>query len=411
MRLFAAIVAASICAAAAFGQNATLPPIVSLPPADQLALPIPVSDPVLRPAFGAQDQARVAAGPNQFLAVWSDQRYGNADVFASRLDIHGRPLDPAGIPLAPTWAQDVDPDVIWNGSAHVVVWASIGIYGAVVNLDGSATPLGELVPLSQTSSAYKYVALAWNGREYLVEWVDATVLYGETFDPSFRPTSGRFAIADANGVSNPRIATDGGGFMTVWEDATTVHCAAIDTSGRITSRRDLGVPPRSAGAFPAIQFGHGEYVAAWSDGRIRIAGLSPAADLTGHGGVLSEAADFALTPALALMNDGWFATWADVGSLDLVSMRLALDLQPASTATRIAAPESQANPSIASIGSVVVGAWTDARNSGTSSDLFAAELTNSSPEAYLVSLGLPNQDSPEVAVADGIILALWFEQV
>jgi hypothetical protein len=77
----------------------------------------PVSERVFTAPAGDQRMLGIASDGNIGLAVWNDSRRAANDVYGSRIDANGVPLDPQGIPIA---ANTSDGAVIWNGSNFVV---------------------------------------------------------------------------------------------------------------------------------------------------------------------------------------------------------------------------------------------------------------------------------------------------
>jgi hypothetical protein len=408
-----------------------------VPPLANIPNPVAVSPVELRAAPGAQNQPRLAAGDHQLLAVWSDNRYGNYDVFATRLDVDGKPLDPAGIPVIPSWSDDLDPGVTWNGSDYVVVWRSIGVYGARVGRDGQVSGVGKLADAQQGQFGSAHTAIEWNGRLYLLEWTDGPDLFGQILDVNLVPVAKKFLIAES--AMRPEIATDSDSFLTVWEGQDAVRSAHIDAFGNVSQLRTVGSPPPrtttlptyyTSGGFPDVQFGHGEYVVVWSDGKIHALRMDEAGQPIGPEGVFSSDR-IAITPALAPVSDGWMLAWAssldaspkgsfeDLSGFDIASLHVGSDLSSDSRPTLYEAPGFQVNPTIAAINDGVVAVWSDGRNSRAPAmfydlrfigDLFYTNLTRPTG-AQLLTLGIPNQRDPQLAASRGIVLSVWAEQI
>ncbi|MDQ6802081.1 MAG: hypothetical protein M3041_14745 [Acidobacteriota bacterium] len=408
-----------------------------VPPLANIPNPVPVSPVELRAAPGAQNQPRLAAGDHQLLAVWSDNRYGNYDVFATRLDVDGKPLDPAGIAVIPSWSDDLDPDVTWNGSDYVVVWRSIGVYGARVGSDGQVTGVGKLADAQQGQFGSAYTAIEWNGRVYLLEWTDGPDLFGQILDVNLVPVGTKFLIAES--AMRPEIATDGDSFLTVWEDQNAVRSAHVDAFGKVSQMRTVGSPPPrtttlptyyTSGGFPDVQFGHGEYVVVWSDGKVHALRMNEAGQPIGPEAVFSSDR-FAITPALARVSDGWMLAWAssldatpkisfeDLSGFDIASLHVGSDLRSDSRPTLYEAPGFQVNPTIAAIDDRVIAVWSDGRHSRAVTmfydlrfigDLLSANLTQPT-DAQLLTWGVPNQREPQLAASQGIVLSVWTEQI
>jgi hypothetical protein len=78
----------------------------------------PVSERVFSAAAGNQQTLAIASNGTIGFAVWLDQRRGNTDLYASRMNANGVSLDPLGILIANNVTGGA---VIWNGSQFVVV--------------------------------------------------------------------------------------------------------------------------------------------------------------------------------------------------------------------------------------------------------------------------------------------------
>ncbi len=105
----------SLLLIAAFAANtaaaaSTFPPAVS---PEQ-----PASAHAFGAAAGSQQTLAVASNGQIAFAVWLDQRRGATDLYGSRIDADGVPLDPLGILIA---TGATGGDVFWNGMAFVVI--------------------------------------------------------------------------------------------------------------------------------------------------------------------------------------------------------------------------------------------------------------------------------------------------
>jgi len=69
------------------------------------------------------------------LVVWEDVRAGNSDIYATRVDVTGAALNPAGIPISTLATTGKTPVVEFDGTNFFTVWAdsrngTFDIYGA-----------------------------------------------------------------------------------------------------------------------------------------------------------------------------------------------------------------------------------------------------------------------------------------
>lgn len=80
--------------------------------------------PVIAPAAGAQRRPAIAAGLGSSLLVFEDDRAGDFDLFAQRIDSNGAPLDPVPFPIWKGPGEQTRPLVSWNGSSWLVVFSN-----------------------------------------------------------------------------------------------------------------------------------------------------------------------------------------------------------------------------------------------------------------------------------------------
>jgi hypothetical protein len=100
---------------AAFAANTAIG-AAAFPPA--MSPEQPASAHAFGAAAGSQLTLAVASNGQLAFAVWLDQRSGATDLYGSRLDASGLPLDPLGIVIA---TGATGGDVFWNGTAFVVI--------------------------------------------------------------------------------------------------------------------------------------------------------------------------------------------------------------------------------------------------------------------------------------------------
>ncbi|MBL8723569.1 MAG: hypothetical protein JNK49_05950 [Planctomycetes bacterium] len=96
-----------------FGQAPNLGPA--------LALPAPAS---IAPAAGLQRNASVAVGGQSSLVVFEDDRAGERDIWAVRVDATGTPIDALPFPVCRAPGNQTLPSAVWNGTDWLVVFQS-----------------------------------------------------------------------------------------------------------------------------------------------------------------------------------------------------------------------------------------------------------------------------------------------
>ena len=78
---------------------------------------IPVGVPRIGPAPGNPCCVRIASDGSDFFAIWIDQRINSYETRGTRVSRDGEILDPYGIPFA----VGREPDIVWGGTAYIVV--------------------------------------------------------------------------------------------------------------------------------------------------------------------------------------------------------------------------------------------------------------------------------------------------
>jgi hypothetical protein len=107
-----------VCAASSLGlpllaQAANLMPPIGLPDV-----------PAITAAAGLQRNPAAAAGANATLVVFEDDRAGDRDIFAVRVDAQGQPLDAVPFAITKAAANQTVPRVVWNGQDWLCVYKS-----------------------------------------------------------------------------------------------------------------------------------------------------------------------------------------------------------------------------------------------------------------------------------------------
>jgi len=176
----AALVAAALLAAVLAGGHAR----ASSPPSSkplhsdwQLSPEFPASDPVYVDAATSQSRPKMAFDGTNYLVVWQEDRdYQYGDVYAARVTPDGTVLDPFGIPIAAAGAWQGNPAVAFDGTNYLVTWSERGypdgdVYAARVSPAGTVLdPNG--FPVAAGPGLQDYSAVAFDGTNYLVTWMD-----------------------------------------------------------------------------------------------------------------------------------------------------------------------------------------------------------------------------------------------
>ena len=132
-------------------------------------------------ASRAQLSPRVAAGDGQFLVAWEDERNASSDtimdfseVYAARVTSGGALLDPAGIAITSDQNDDQTPEVASDGTDYLIVWRDHGSFGndkiLGTRLDPAGTVLGAS-PISIASTGdLTGPSVVFGGGQYLAAW-------------------------------------------------------------------------------------------------------------------------------------------------------------------------------------------------------------------------------------------------
>jgi hypothetical protein len=140
---------------------------------DTIAIPVSI-------APGDQLFSSVVYNDTGYFVVWSDGRFGNLDIYATRISQDGTVLDPEGISIWATEYDELRPSVAWDGANYLVVWEAIqpgipttSIYGVRVTPSGDLLDDYPLLVSNDTLTDNHNPSIAWDGTNYLVVWEDA----------------------------------------------------------------------------------------------------------------------------------------------------------------------------------------------------------------------------------------------
>ncbi|MBI3607922.1 MAG: hypothetical protein HY207_08140, partial [Nitrospirae bacterium] len=179
---------------------------------------------------GPGDQTRPAVAWNgeAFVIVWMDDRRGESDILAARLDPSGRLLDQAPIEVSAAPGEQSYPAVAARRDEAVVIWVDrraagpFALYGARLAADGRVLD-PEGVPLSTAPRLHMFPAVACGERECLVLWEEEH----ESAAPMTRITD---VVRDVLALwwDSPRVGRP----FAVAPDALGNHFTTVATDGR-----------------------------------------------------------------------------------------------------------------------------------------------------------------------------------
>ena len=191
--------------------------------------------PVCRPAGDQNEVIAVSDGAGGTVLAWRDNRSGNLDVYAQRLDAAGEPLwGPDGLAVyAGASAQYFTSLALVDPEAVVVVWEDVrsgnsDIYAQKVSLSGARLWAADGVPVCTMSGTQQYARTMADGAGgAFIVWADSRTAGNEdiyaqrlSHDGTAQWTAQGVNVSGWSGnQSLPRLASDGlGGLFVVWQD-------------------------------------------------------------------------------------------------------------------------------------------------------------------------------------------------
>ena len=101
------------------------------------ATPLDTSGVQISGAAGVQFRPAISSNGLEHFAIWVDSRLGNADLYGARINKSAQVLDKAGIPIVTDSKTQETPFIIWGSSSYMAIWSDDrngdwDIYGARV---------------------------------------------------------------------------------------------------------------------------------------------------------------------------------------------------------------------------------------------------------------------------------------
>jgi hypothetical protein len=230
--------------------------------AQTLTEEVPLTRDELRAAPSVRQNPFVASDGTGFFAVWTDLRSSNADVYGARFDASGTLLDPAGIPVAPTYLADAAAGVVWNGRNYAVLSATdyAGLHIVEVSREGLVAGGGNVGGPRNVNAA----GFAWSGTHYLVVYAtyDGTnnVIRAMLVDRDLQVVRDGIAIDEGLDAA---VASNGSEFLVVTRAAGGLRVTTVSTAGEasapaaISTSSQLAFSIASDGIGYAITSGYG----------------------------------------------------------------------------------------------------------------------------------------------------------
>jgi hypothetical protein len=202
------------------------------------------------------------------IITWMDQRNGNDDIYAQRINANGDTLwataDGGGVVVCTEGSQQEDPTITSDGSGGAIIaWVDLrhnattnyDIYAQRINSSGITQWAADGLPIcTQTSSSYNPAILGDGSGGAIITWWDLrngnSDIYAQrinssgtpqwiTFDYNNDPTTDGVAICTVAGTQRyPAITSDGStGAIITWYDERSgssnpdIYAQQINTSG------------------------------------------------------------------------------------------------------------------------------------------------------------------------------------
>lgn len=206
--------------------------------------------PSFGPAPSNQENVDITAGPDGYFAVWQDSRGQDIDIFGSRISPTGEIIDKKAIVISKAAGAQTDPAVAWNGRQYLVVWMDRReqlphIYCARVQPDGEVLDKQGIL-LSGTNGSQAYPDVASDGSSWLVVWQQQLTssfdIYGIKVN-SDGTTSRIYGLATGQGDEDyPSVAWNGSVYLLVWRDNRNQSTTGTDIYGCRVGKNGIGLP-------------------------------------------------------------------------------------------------------------------------------------------------------------------------
>ncbi|MDP8222250.1 MAG: hypothetical protein P9L99_02735 [Candidatus Lernaella stagnicola] len=394
-------------------------------------------------ANGTQSNARVAFDGDNYFAVWQDSRFFSVtgeDIYGARVALDGTVLDPSGVVVSTFAEVQENPELAFGTTSYLVAWqdqrnGNSDIYAARVNISGAVLDSTGFA-VSNTAATQELPVVGFDNVSFLVAWVDDRNGNKDMF--ATRVTSSGtvispsgIAVSEAADIqSYPCLAFDGTRHLMAWQDFRDGGTTNYDILGAFISHDDVVYPPtgltfatqRPANLeqYPAVAFDGTNYFVVWRDLRyghdvdIFGARITQSGDAIDSAGInLTSAVGDQEYPTVAFGDTNYLAVWEDrrSGVYDIYGTRVSLGgdvLDPGGILISDAVGE-QRKPDVAFDDTSFLVAWQDQRGGDT--DIYATQVDNDGvvahPAGLLVSDAASSQEYPAVCATTGMSLVVW----
>lgn len=218
------------------------------------------------------------------IVAWQDDRNGNFDVYAQRLDAAGNPLWSAdGLPLSSAPGGQINPEIVTDGSGGaIVLWQDYrsgaeDLYAQRVDAEGRILWMVDGVPVcNEPSTQWRARMISDGAGGAIVAWMDRRAgqadLYAQKLDGYGRrlwKTEGVPVAASPADQDNPVLVSDGyQGALITWKEAEGLYLQRIGPDGNtiFTAPGIIAAADAAGASHPQIAGdGMGGALLAWSD--------------------------------------------------------------------------------------------------------------------------------------------------
>lgn len=232
-----------------------------------------------------QDAIFVSSDSNDYLVVWSDNRFGSPDIYCARISGDGELLDTIPIPITISVNNQRRPKIVGGESRYLVLWQDFrrtsggdqsrtaDTYGLLLAPEG--TSLSESFPIAASSYGPSTPDADWDGSNFLVVWetyrngtydID---IYGTrvTPDGTVLDSSAIPISVDVSDQRSPSVSFNGDNYLVAWAlygDSHGIDAIRISTDGILLDPEPISICTTFASQ-PKVASDGENYLAVWRE--------------------------------------------------------------------------------------------------------------------------------------------------